>query len=173
MADEKRREPRVPAELNLKLAYGSVDEFIDRYALNISRGGIFVRTLEPEPPGTPVTLNIEIGTGERIIRGRGVVTWTTPPSAPGEPERQPGMGIRFIHLDAESRALVDLMVATRGLEARIDEPPRPAGEPVIEEDTEAVDLQEFLVQEGPPRQELPAAADAPPAPPPEPEAPPP
>ncbi|HEY6107216.1 MAG TPA: TIGR02266 family protein, partial [Anaeromyxobacteraceae bacterium] len=164
MADEKRSEPRVLAELNLKLAYGSVDEFIDRYALNISRGGIFVRTLEPQPPGTPVTLNIEIGTGERIIRGRGVVTWTTPPSAPGEPERQPGMGIRFLQLDSESRALVDLVVATRGAEGRIDEPPRPAGEPVVEEEPEAVDLTELLVEEEPAAAEFPAAAPEPPPP---------
>ncbi|HET6922308.1 MAG TPA: TIGR02266 family protein [Anaeromyxobacteraceae bacterium] len=165
MADEKRREPRVPTELNIKLAYGSVDEFIDRYALNISRGGIFVRTLEPESPGTPVTLNIEIGTGERIIRGRGVVTWTTPPSAPGEPERQPGMGVRFLQLDSESRALVDLVVATRGAGGRIDEPPRPEGEAVVEEEPEAVDLTEFLVAEPAP-EEFPAAAPPAPEPPP-------
>ena len=161
MAEERRREPRVPVELDLKLAYGSVDEFIDRYALNISRGGIFVRTLEPQPPGTPVTLNVEIGTGERIIRGRGVVTWTTPPSAPGEQELQPGMGIRFTQLDAESRALVDLVVATRGAEGRIDEPPRPAGEVVIEDEPETVALEELLIEEGPEAGEFPPHPAAP------------
>jgi molecular chaperone DnaK len=72
-----------------------------------------------------VTLDVSLGTGEHVIRGRGVVAWTTPPSAPGEPARQPGMGIRFVSLDAESRALVNLVVATRGAEGRSDEPPRP------------------------------------------------
>ncbi len=165
MADEKRRDPRVPVELDIQLAFGTVDEFIDRYALNISRGGIFVRTLDPEPPGTPVTLDIAISTGERIIHGQGMVTWTTPPSAPGEPERQPGMGIRFTHLDPESRALVDLVVATRGAEGRIDEPPRPADETIIEGEPETVSLAAFLEEEQPPAEEFPAAADsAPPAP---------
>jgi molecular chaperone DnaK len=161
MADEKRRAPRVAAELNLKLAYGSVDEFIERYALNISRGGIFVRTLDPQPPGTPVAINIEIGTGERVVRGRGIVTWTSLPSAPGEPERAPGMGIRFTQLDPQSRALIDLVVATRGGEGSSDEPPRPPGGHAAQAG-EAVDVREILADglaEPPPAQ--PAAASQP------------
>jgi molecular chaperone DnaK len=153
MPDEKRREARVPAELRIRLGYGSIDEFIDRYALNISRGGIFVRTLEPRPAGSELTLDVSLGTGEHVIRGRGVVAWTTPPSAPGEPARQPGMGIRFVSLDAESRALVDLVVATRGAAGRSDEPPPP---PEVEFD----DL-DFVVDEEAPEAPSPAAAGAP------------
>ncbi|HET9595707.1 MAG TPA: TIGR02266 family protein, partial [Anaeromyxobacteraceae bacterium] len=130
MSGEQRRDPRVVVELGLKLAFGSVDEFIERYALNISRGGIFVRTRDPRPPGTAVAFDIRLATGERVIRGRGLVKWTTPPSAPGEPPRAPGMGIKFVELDAASRTLVDLIVATRGEEARSDEPPRPRGAPI-------------------------------------------
>ena len=32
----------------------SLDEFVERYALNLSRGGVFVRSRDPLPPGTPV-----------------------------------------------------------------------------------------------------------------------
>jgi molecular chaperone DnaK len=143
MVDEKRREKRIPAELDLKLAYGSVDEFLERYSVNISRGGIFIRTLDPEPPGTPIALNIEIGTGERVIRGKGVVRWTTPPSAPGEPPHAPGMGIRFTELDPESRALIDLVVATRGIAARSDEPPPP---PKLAEEIESIDVRDLVFE---------------------------
>jgi len=146
MSDEKRREARVPAELRIRLGYGSIDEFIERYALNISRGGIFVRTLEPRPAGSEVTLDVSLGTGEHVVRGRGVVAWTTPPSAPGEPVRQPGMGIRFVSLDAESRALVDLVVATRGAEGRSDEPPRP---PEIEIEDLDFDVEDDAVPDAP------------------------
>ena len=125
MTADQRREPRVSAELRIRLAYGSVDDFVERYATNLSRGGIFVRTLEPSPPGSEVLIDISLATGDHVIRGKGVVRWTTPPSAPGEPEREPGMGIRFIELTPESRALIDLVVATRGGDAGSDEPPRP------------------------------------------------
>ncbi|HEX9052160.1 MAG TPA: TIGR02266 family protein [Anaeromyxobacter sp.] len=125
MPDEKRRDPRFGAELRLRLAYGSMDEFIERHATNVSRGGIFVRTLEPRPPGTELALDIALENGEQVLRGHGVVRWTTPPSAPGEPPREPGMGVRFTDLTPESRALVDLMVATVGGKARSEEPPAP------------------------------------------------
>ncbi len=113
MGEEKRREPRVEAKLALRLAFGSLDEFVERYALNVSRGGIFVRTRDPHPVGTPVTLDLQLATGERVVRGKGVVARATAPSAPGEPHRDPGMGIRFTELDAESRGLIELVVASR------------------------------------------------------------
>ncbi len=125
MPPQDRREARIAAQLELRLAYGSVDEFIQRYALNISRGGIFVRTLEPRPPGTEVTLDVSIGSGDQLIRGKGIVRWSAPPSGPGEAHREPGMGIRFTELSPESRALVDRIVATRGAEGEGDEPPTP------------------------------------------------
>jgi molecular chaperone DnaK len=123
MSEHNRRDARVDAELRIRLAYGSLDDFIERYATNISRGGIFVRTLDPQPPGTEVALDVALDSGDQVIRGTGVVRWTTAPSAPGEPHREPGMGIRFTELSTESRALVELVVATRGAAGRSDEPP--------------------------------------------------
>src|SRR5512133_3233764 len=125
MAADQRREPRVSAELRIRLGYGSVDDFIERYALNLSRGGMFVRTLDPSPPGTEVLIDVSLATGDHVIRGKGIVRWTSPPSAPGEATRQPGMGIKFTDLTPDSRALVELVVASRGDDAASDEPPRP------------------------------------------------
>jgi molecular chaperone DnaK len=123
---DHRREPRVARELKLRLAYPSMDEFIERFALNISRGGIFVRSRDPSPPGTELLLDISLESGEHVIRGRGVVRWTTPPSAPGEPTRDPGMGVKFVELTRESRALVDLVIGSLdGEGAQADEPPIP------------------------------------------------
>jgi molecular chaperone DnaK len=123
MGEEKRREPRIDAKLAVRLAFGSLDEFVERYALNISRGGIFVRTRDPRPVGTPVLLDLQLATGERVIRGRGVVARITTPSAPGEPHREPGVGIRFVELDSASRSLVDLVVATQPAASQGEDPP--------------------------------------------------
>jgi molecular chaperone DnaK len=132
MPDDKRREPRVGVDLGLQLAFGSVDEFIVRYALNISRGGVFVRTRDPRPAGTPVAFDIRLQSGAPVIRGKGVVSWTTPPAAPGEPEQVPGMGIAFTELDPQSRALVERVVEIRGAEGALTGPPpypEPSAEP--------------------------------------------
>jgi molecular chaperone DnaK len=125
MADEKRSEPRVGAELRIRLAYPSMDDFIERYSVNVSRGGIFVRTRDPRPPGTELALHIALESGDEVVRGRGVVRWTSPPCGPGEPHREAGMGIKFTELTRESRALIDLVVATQGGAARSEEPPVP------------------------------------------------
>jgi molecular chaperone DnaK len=129
MGQDKRRERRVEAKLAIRLAFGTLDEFVERYALNVSRGGIFVRSRDPHPVGTPVTLDVQLATGEKVVRGRGVVVRTTAPSAPGEARSAPGMGIRFTDLDAESRALVDLIVSTRPGAGQGSDPPDPDGEP--------------------------------------------
>jgi molecular chaperone DnaK len=126
MADDQRKSARIARELKLRLSLPSVDDFIERWALNISRGGIFVRSRDPSPPGTEVVLDITLETGDQIIQGRGVVRWATPPAAPGEPSRDPGMGIKFTELTPGSRAIVDLVVGTQEAPAaRSEEPPLP------------------------------------------------
>src|SRR5574338_530487 len=121
-----RRDARVDALLRIRLSHGSLEEFIQRYALNVSRGGIFVRTLDPRPPGAEVVLDVSIGTGHQVLSGKGIVRWTTPPSGPGETHREPGMGIKFTELTPETRALIDRIVASRGGDGLGDEPPGPA-----------------------------------------------
>ncbi len=160
MSDENRRDPRTPAELRIRLALGSMDAFVERYALNVSLGGIFVRTRDPQPPGTVVGLEVSLDNGEVIIRGQGVVRWTTPPSAPGEPDRDPGMGVKFLELTRESRALVDLVAATRGAAGRSEEPPRPVEEPAEELDFDVEDLSSAPLDPPPPSAPPPAPAPA-------------
>lgn len=124
--NDKRDLHRVSVDLQVRLSFGTVDDFIERYAVNVSRGGVFVRTREARPLGSEVNLDLQLEDGADVIRGKGVVVWTTTPSAPGEPNQGPGMGIKFTELDAESRALVDLIVATRGAEGASNEPPTAA-----------------------------------------------
>jgi len=169
MSEDNRRDPRSPSDLRIRLALGSMDAFIERYALNVSRGGIFVRTRDPQPPGTVVDLEVTLDSGERLIQGKGVVRWTTPPSAPGEPERAPGMGVRFLELTRESRALVNLVAASRGDEGRSEEPPRPgegeAGEPIHPGTADLAapaDAGAAAASAAPPRPPPAAAGDAPP-----------
>jgi molecular chaperone DnaK len=108
---EKRSGDRTPVGLLVRLSYGSVDEFVERFAVNISRGGIFIRSRDPKPVGTAVSFELKLVSGETILRGQGLVRWIQAESPGAHPPVAPGMGIQFTPLDHASRALVDRMVA--------------------------------------------------------------
>jgi molecular chaperone DnaK len=149
MPGENRRGPRVAIGLGVRISYGSAGPAIDRHTVNVSQGGVFVRTREPQPPGTPVHLDISLQGGAKVIRGTGVVVWATAPSAPGEPPREPGMGIRFEVLDPASRAAVDEIVAAQGFAGAPGEPPPPyEGPPPPDPDAQPVTVQPVAAADG-------------------------
>jgi uncharacterized protein (TIGR02266 family) len=70
---------------------------------NISAGGIFVRTPEPQPVGEIVTLLVPLPTQDSPpVWATAKVRWNRP-AAPGAPT---GMGVEFIALDADSRRAI-------------------------------------------------------------------
>lgn len=105
-SEESRLGERVPAAMRIKLKYPDVDTFIQRYSVNISRGGIFIATRTPKPVGTTVRFEFQLATAAPVIRGEGQVIWIKP-FDPEQPRRVHGMGVRFTRLDPESRALID------------------------------------------------------------------
>ncbi len=129
------RTPRVVTELRVRLSSGEGVGLAERSTVDLSRGGVFVRTLEPQPPGTRLQLDLALAGGYGTVHALGEVVWTTPPSAPGEPPRAPGMGVRFLATDPASRALLDRYVARLGGDPAEDGPPRPAGEEIQGEDS--------------------------------------
>ncbi len=130
MAVPPQRAPRVAAELEVRLASGQPVALAERTTLDLSRGGVFVRTLEPLPPGTRLSLELALTGGYGTVLAAGEVVWTTPPSAPGESFRAPGMGVRFLDLDPASQALLDRYVGRLGGGPDAEGPPRPPGEEV-------------------------------------------
>ena len=57
-AEDKRTEQRVPVVLRIKLRYTNVDTFISKFAVNISRGGMFISSRAPKPTGTVVKFEL-------------------------------------------------------------------------------------------------------------------
>jgi len=110
---DKRGAERMPVGLAVRLSYGSVDEFVDRFAVNISRGGVFIRSRDPRPVGTRVAFELRLAGGEAVVRGQGVVRWIQEEDLAVHPPRAPGMGVQFTELDEPSRALVERMVTLR------------------------------------------------------------
>ncbi len=115
--------------MRIKLKYPDIDTFIQKYAVNISRGGIFIATKSPKPIGTYVRFEFVLSdeSGTSIIRGEGQVQWTKDydPTTPGKPH---GMGVKFMRLDADSQSVVDRALrwrADHGTSPNVNLPQQP------------------------------------------------
>jgi molecular chaperone DnaK len=99
---------RQTASMRIKLKYPDVETFIQKYAVNISRGGIFIATKQPKPVGTFVRFEFLLSDAPTtsIIRGEGQVQWTKE-FDPALPNKAHGMGVKFTRLDAESQGVID------------------------------------------------------------------
>ena len=119
--------------LRVKLSYGSVDEFVERFATNISRGGVFIRTRDPKPLGTQVDLELRLSQGDLVVRARGVVRWIAEENLAARPPVAPGMGIQFLALDEASRQIIERIVTHR--ESRGLAPGLASPSPVVDRPT--------------------------------------
>lgn len=97
--EERRESVRVPVRLRVR--FRSAGELRSCLLTNLSRGGVFVNTLEPLPIGSQVLLRIELADTRTEIEAPGeVVSHNVGPQF--EVPRQ-GMGVRFGELAPEAR----------------------------------------------------------------------
>ena len=111
-ANDKRASRRVPVALRIRLRYREVNQFISKFAVNISRGGMFLSSRNPKAIGTALTFEMRLADDSPVIEGRGVVRWIREydREAPGDPH---GMGIEFEELSDRSQALLDRIIEHR------------------------------------------------------------
>src|SRR3954464_4599641 len=111
-----------PIGLSVKLPFATPEDLAQKYGINITRGGIYLRSRTVKPPGTPVTLDLKLQGGQRVIYASAVVDFVTGQAGQGVS----GMGLRFLTLDPESQRFIDALVAPLPHAAR-DRPPVPPG----------------------------------------------
>jgi uncharacterized protein (TIGR02266 family) len=113
MSEDTRKDKRAKiVSLNVRYKSATVDEFIENHSHDVSKGGIFIKTPTPFPPGTLIKFEIRIANDRAVIMGVGRVVWKRDPSqAAGE--RPSGMGVKFIKIDDSSRQLIDRVVAEK------------------------------------------------------------
>ena len=99
---------RVPLERRITLKFQHRDGFVNEYAANVSLKGMFITAWVPEPCGSVFLFEVQVADRQRLIHGVGEVVWVR--EADEGPERPSGMGIRFLKLDAASRAVINGMV---------------------------------------------------------------
>ena len=113
---ENREKERVPFETEVQVENSG--EFVEKFAGNISRGGMFVKTPRPLDVGREVVLKVALA-GGGYLEVEGIVAWTRTDEDTKTSE-PPGMGIRFKQLGAGIEVLVDRIVTAGEARASTD-----------------------------------------------------
>lgn len=121
--DSEGRPRRVALDGEVSLKFKEHPGFFEERSANLSPGGMFIRSGEPQPPGTVFDFELTLEGEPRLIHGIGEVAWAR--EADEGFDRPPGMGVRFLSLEPESREVIDRLVAER-LEETEEAPAPPA-----------------------------------------------
>jgi uncharacterized protein (TIGR02266 family) len=116
---------RTPVTLKIKFKSETLEQFIERYAVDVSQGGIFIRTKEPLAVGTQMRFEFQLRDASPLIGGEGTVVWTRE-NDPSRPAIAPGMGVRFDRLAEGSQAVLERILAEKAKQA----PNRPASDSI-------------------------------------------
>ena len=82
--------PRPPdASVHLHLKCPDAEDFVERFAPNVTQGGIFLPTRDAREVGATIRFEIALLDDTIVFAGNGVVTWAKPK----------GMGVKFTTLD--------------------------------------------------------------------------
>ena len=92
----RRSSPRVVTGMSVTYRVGNT--IAGALALNISHGGVAIRTTSPPEPGTVVRLRFRLPGGKKEIDTDGQVRWI---------DRRIGMGLQFTRIDPADQATVD------------------------------------------------------------------
>jgi len=113
VADPNTRQgKRTPVTLKIKFKSETLEQFIERYAVDVSQGGIFIRTKEPLAVGTQMRFEFQLRDASPLIAGEGTVVWTRE-NDPSRPAIAPGMGVRFDRLADGSQSVLERILAEK------------------------------------------------------------
>ena len=100
---------RVPLERKVILKFHHFGGFFIEYSANISMTGMFIKTEAPKLPGSVFIFEIWLGDEHKLVHGLGEVMWVRMEDE-GQ-DRPAGMGVRYLKIDEESRAVVERVIA--------------------------------------------------------------
>ena len=107
-----RRHFRVPLNLLVQVRAKDYGDLVERRALNISNGGVFIETERPHREGVMVFFQLATREDGALIEAMGRVVRTVGVEEAKEPMR-PGMGIEFVSMTEQSEARLHQLVHQR------------------------------------------------------------
>jgi type IV pilus assembly protein PilZ len=88
--------------IHLRIERSTLPAFLDSEIMNLSKGGVFIRTDIPLPTGSEIDFDFTLPNSGRKIRASGVVVWTrkrTTKPMSSLPNHPAGMGVQFRKID--------------------------------------------------------------------------
>ena len=93
----RRTQPRVDANISVKVALPGGPSTTTQRIRNISLGGLFIEMNDPVPFGTELALEFDLPVAPRHIRCKGFVVWSTK-TAPERAKGMQGIGVRLMDI---------------------------------------------------------------------------
>jgi uncharacterized protein (TIGR02266 family) len=103
--------------VRIQLRYPDEATFVQRFAPNVTRGGIFLASRTPHPVGTVIAFEVAIMQGPPLLFGTGKVSWVREFNLQ-EPHRAHGMGVQFLQVAPSCRPMLDRLLLHK------NQPPR-------------------------------------------------
>lgn len=97
----------------MRLRYPDLETFIERFAPNVTRGGIFLASRAPRAEGEVFRFEVQLASGTVALAGEGKVIWVKPFDA-AEPQKPHGMGVQFVQIDPDSRETLNRILQSKG-----------------------------------------------------------
>ena len=91
--------------IRIRLRYAELDTFAEKFAPNVTRGGVFLASRNVQPVGTMISFEIQLAGGEAVLAGQGRVTWVKD-FDPAEPNRAFGMGVQFVTVEPATKPIL-------------------------------------------------------------------
>ena len=105
---ERRKQERVPLDVPVRIYVRDTNQFTQQHAINISRGGLFVRMESPPPLRTTIDLEFYLTPHGGAVRAQAEVVRSTPWR--GRPVGLCGMGLRFTDISEKARHLIEATI---------------------------------------------------------------
>jgi Tfp pilus assembly protein PilZ len=107
---DRRRWPRVELQAQVSLSSPSIDDLVTGPLLDISIGGLFIKSRLVKDLGTEVMLRIDVPSEGVQLEARGIVVRAITPDEAAETGRSSGMGIVFTAIDQQSRDILAQLI---------------------------------------------------------------
>ena len=106
--DNRRKNERVDAGFVIQIKCDTYDQFLEEHAVNISQGGIFIRTTQVYTVGTLLHFQFTSMDQGELIDGLGRVVHVKE-----DPSGYHGIGLEFLNLSGQSEEMIEKIVTSR------------------------------------------------------------